>query len=204
MQRAGVLDCCSSSLLSSLKSCYFRQMFASPLLNPGLSVSEIRSGCDSSQSYERTVPSRIPGYVVGDNSTYYVYVMREPAHRILSWHVVRMADVLVLFHELPLAHDPSVDPLVDPSVDPWVGSSFVRHAEKEGHRVHVTTSLSDGRVHFRTGSCLQCSTCRTERRMRPSLRSQPLVSPRSAPRPTSFCVSPPRFATSTVLRPQQW
>ena len=84
-----------------------------------------------------SLPSRIPAYIQCSNTPHFGYVMRDFAHRILSRHIVRMADVLVV-DELPLVSDPSFDASVGPS--------FVRHAEKEGHRVHVTPELTESWV----------------------------------------------------------
>ena len=81
-------------------------------------------------------PSRIPGYVSGSNATYFGYVMRDFASRVLSRHIVGSgADVLIVSKDLP-PRQQSRPYSLDMKSNHSVGPSFLRHSMAEGHRVH--------------------------------------------------------------------
>ena len=109
----------------------------------------------------RRHPLRIPGYIAGqatNNFTYFGYVMRDFAHRVLSRRVVSAgSNVLVLYSPHDDDNDidendySSVGSTMEPSDHQMsleelrnyhsVGQSFVRHSLQEGHDVHVPRIL---------------------------------------------------------------
>ena len=95
-------------------------------------------------------PSRIPGYMAGSNATYFGYVMRDFAARILSRHIVESGvDVLILSKDLPF--DPQLALANNDLLDFdslrrkfSIGQSLFRYTEQEGHRAHGL-SVTSGR-----------------------------------------------------------
>jgi hypothetical protein len=96
-----------------------------------------------SPSLEERGPKRIPGYIEGCNSTYYGYVMRDLAARVLS-RTISQSTVLVVAAGAETALS-----LVQSQKDGWheeglrkqfnyaVGQSFVLSAAKQGHQVYA-------------------------------------------------------------------
>ena len=103
----------------------------------------------------RRSPARRPGYAANSNSTYFGYVMRDLAARLLSRHTIdegEDSNVLVVSKDfVPSSSStsrqqvsttsPTIEELI---VNASVGPSFVRYATKEGHRVH-SVGISNGR-----------------------------------------------------------
>lgn len=101
----------------------------------------------------RRSPARRPGYAANSNSTYFGYVMRDLAARLLSRHTIvegEDSNVLVVSKDFVSSSSsrqqvfttsPTIEELI---VNASVGPSFVRYATKEGHQVH-SVGISNGR-----------------------------------------------------------
>ena len=91
----------------------------------------------------RRHPSRIPSYTPHSNATLFGYVMRDFASRVLSRHIFSKAgsgaDVLVVSKD---ASELVVKDTASASFHA-VGPGFVRHARKQGHKVHSLLRLED-------------------------------------------------------------
>ena len=99
-------------------------------------------------------PRRRPGYVANSKSTYFGYVMRDLAARLLTRRGVMGGDddepssVLVVSKDLGPSSSLSSNRLDELRINASIGPSFVRYATNEGHRVHSIASEQSAGVTF--------------------------------------------------------
>ena len=110
----------------------------------------------------RRSPARRPGYAANSNSTYFGYVMRDLAARLLSRHTIvegEDSNVLVVSKDfVPSSSSssrqqvsttsPTIEPTIELIVNASVGPSFVQYATKEGHRVHSVGIRNGGNTTY--------------------------------------------------------
>ena len=97
--------------------------------------------------------SRRPGYVANSKSTYFGYVMRDLAARLLTRHGSMVEDdedepTSVLVVSKDLGPSSSLSELDELRTNASIGPSFVRYATDEGHRVHSIVGNPSADVMF--------------------------------------------------------